>query len=581
MAAAFLTGVFFRFVNLGAAPLSDFESGWALKALEVSSHSGLNSLVTIDPQPAYIFLTSLLFKLLGDTNFSARFWPAVSGSLLLLAPFLLKNRIGKIGAVVMLVGLAIDPGLVAVSRLAGGPMLAVSFTTLSVLALAERRPLTSGILAGAALLSGPAVVPGLIGLGLTAIYAGWKDRRGRSTEAGENRAETNPYRAGMETSLFPPLRTKQVKIFGLALFSTILVLGTCLMQYPQGLAAWAQSLVEYFSGWAGVATTGPLEMAVALPVLEPFTLGFALLAVRRWGFIHARESDKPDDMPGFTALFLVVLYGLLIFHPSRQIAGLVWLLPPLWLLASWELRRSFWAGPLNIVSALQAGLIIILASLVWFAMVSPSQLAASGSFSPLAVRLALLAGIISLGFFASILIALGWSPEVSRLGAVWGITAIAVVSAISAMWGASQTRANQPAQLWSPPPGIGQQDLLIASLEVLSNWNTGRADAIQVVSLVEWPSMRWELRGFENASFVKVLTPGELPAVIITRQEQAEPALAAEYRGQDFIWRTWPTWQSLAPADFLRWLAFGEAQAASDRVILWGRSDQFLGERNN
>src|SRR5512136_48260 len=128
-ALALAVAVGLRFLHLGALPLSDIEADWALQALRITQ--GLKP--AISPNPAYVHLTAVLFYVFGATNFLARFWPALAGCVLVLAPWQLRRRFGRIPALLLAFGLAIDPGLVAISHQAGGPMLAIVFLALTVL----------------------------------------------------------------------------------------------------------------------------------------------------------------------------------------------------------------------------------------------------------------------------------------------------------------------------------------------------------------------------------------------------------------------------------------------------------------
>ena len=161
-ALALAIAVGLRFVQLGALPLSDYESGWALQALRVIQ--GLKP--AIGPNPAYVHLTAILFYIFGPANFLARFWPALAGCTLVLAAWPLRRKIGRIPALILAFGLAIDPGLVAMSHLAGGPMLAITCLVLTALLWMDGRRAAAGFFAGLALLSGPSVWLGLVGLGL-------------------------------------------------------------------------------------------------------------------------------------------------------------------------------------------------------------------------------------------------------------------------------------------------------------------------------------------------------------------------------------------------------------------------------
>ena len=103
---AFALGI--RLLNLGAAPLSDFEADWALQALSVA----LGEQIAIEPQPGYVFLTGLTFSLLGSSNAAARLWSALVGGGLVISPFFFRGLMGRKAALILAFGLALDPGLV-------------------------------------------------------------------------------------------------------------------------------------------------------------------------------------------------------------------------------------------------------------------------------------------------------------------------------------------------------------------------------------------------------------------------------------------------------------------------------------
>src|SRR5450759_618029 len=159
-ALALVFAIGLRFLNLGALPLSDFEANWALQALRVTQ--GLHP--ALGPNPGYVHLTAILFYIFAASNFLARFWPALAGCALVLAAWFLRGRIGRVPAIVLAFGLAIDPGLVAMSHLAGGPMLAITCLVLAGLMWLEDHRSLAGFFAALALLSGPSVWFGMLGL---------------------------------------------------------------------------------------------------------------------------------------------------------------------------------------------------------------------------------------------------------------------------------------------------------------------------------------------------------------------------------------------------------------------------------
>jgi hypothetical protein len=132
-------------------------------------------------------------------------------------------------------------------------------------------------------------------------------------------------------------------------------------------------------------------------------------------------------------------------------------------------------------------------------------------------------------------------------------------------------------ELWDRQPKIAQENLLLETLEDLSQWQTGMRTPIGIVSAVDIPSLRWALHDFQNARFVTDLPPGESTPVIITSGDQNQPDLAANYRGQDFVWTVTPAWSGSLPPDLPAWLVFRKSPEEQGRVILWARVDVFPG----
>src|SRR5262245_3158439 len=124
---AFLLALTVRVVKLGASPLTDLEAKWALQALGVTQ----GTQPVLGSEPAYVLLTSILFFLYGNgTNFLARLIPALTGTALVFVPLLFRSRLKPRPSLMLAFFLALDPGLVALSRQAGSPILALTFLLL-------------------------------------------------------------------------------------------------------------------------------------------------------------------------------------------------------------------------------------------------------------------------------------------------------------------------------------------------------------------------------------------------------------------------------------------------------------------
>lgn len=568
-ALALLLALGLRMYNLGAVPLSDTEAEWALQALQVA-RPGMTGEAAIGPQPAYVFLSAATFALFGASNFAARFWPALAGSLLVLLPVFYRRELGRTIALIMAFGLAIDPGLAAVSRQAGGPMLGLAFGLLALGLWHAGRPLLGGITAGLALLSGPAVIGGALGLGLSWTVFRYARRAfshvppgAQEVEAPEN--QTPP-------PINPDLRT--------ALFSagaTILLAGTLFFLHPQGLAAWFNTLPTYLDGWITPSGLHPLGPVAALIFYQPFALLLALVGLGRW---LVQQSLGIERQPGaliFPLLWLLFSLVLVSLYPGRQISDLVWFLVPLWALAAIELNQYLPVGEASPISLAQAGLVLILAGLFWNTLIATSSVTTITGLTWTGIRAAVLFGILVLGALTTVLVSLGWSWKASRDGLFWGLTVAFTIYSIGALWGATQLRPNQPHELWSQNPGSGHAGLLAKTLEEISRWKMGFPQTMDVVSTVDAPSMRWALRDIPSARFVPTTDADDLPEVIITHQQAETPALTAAYRGQDFVWWVHPGWEGILPPDFVGWLTFRQAPLINEKVILWARTDLFPG----
>jgi hypothetical protein len=562
---AFILGFGLRFWRLGAAPLNDFEAGWALQALQLAG-GGERGLPVFGPQPAYINLTGIFFGLFSASNFLARFWPALSGSALVLAPAFFRRYLGRRAALIFAFGLALDPGLTVASRLAGGPMLAVACGVLALGAWFSNRAILAGIFVGLALLSGPQILTGILAFLLTWLVAQLLGFRWQ------------PFETTSETL---PLLRQALITAGVA----TLVFASMFFYSPQGLAAWVETLPAYLSGWAAPAIVPALRLLAALVVYQPLASILALVAVagalvNLFQPAFANQDaliDNPANRSEFRLLlFLWFLFSLLmaVVYPARQVVDVAWLLVPLWALAAMQLSNYVSAEDVDLISAGQALLVVFLLVLFWLNLAGLAT--AGGGPDVIQARLSILLSVLALIALTAVLVALGWSWDISRRGLTWGASAALGLYLFSVMWGATQIRPNQAEELWSPFPAPGQAGLLLETLQELSEWQTGFKDQVDVNVSVESPALRWLLRDFPYANFINEPRPGELPAILIT-SDQEQPALAAAYRGQDFVWDVYPGWSGALPENVISWLTFRLAPLQENHVILWAREDVFPG----
>ena len=538
-------------------PLSDNEATWALQALQIARPE-TGAALALGPQPAYVFLTGILFGLFNPNNFLARFWPAILGALTILTPYFFRRDLGKKAALLMAFGLALDPGLVAVSRQAGGPMMALGLALLALGAWRMHKPIQTGIFVGLALLSGPAILPGVF----IVLLAWFAARR------------TGQINQGQMIGFENQNEWRQALLFGLAAF---LAVGTLFLRYPQGLSAWANTLTEYLAGLSQGTGISFLKMLVTSLIYQPLAWIFALIGIGRWIFYRLVQKRVVSGL--FIVLALSALFALIVIgvYPARATSDLIWFTIPLWAMAATELNHWLSLRETPVISVVQAGLFVILSGMFWNTLISTHQIAPQAGESLALLQAMVLTGILALGGLTAILIAYGWSWPASRSGMVLGVIAASLIYSTATLWSATQIRPNNPVEFWSPQNTTANTDLLLSTLQDLSIWETGMPEQVELAITVDTPSIRWFLRDFRQASFVANVPATQLPPVMITPLEQETPALSAAYRGQDFPWIISPGWAGALPDDFISWLTFRQAPLQKEMIILWARADLFPG----
>lgn len=137
-----LIGGALRFFGLAAQPLSSMEaaSAWAswlsANGFDASnSAAGLLAATAPATSPLLYALNAILFWLGGGNDVLARFLPALFGTGMVVLAWYLRPQIGRWPALALALLLAIDPWLVAYSRLVDGTILSAFFGLLGVIGL--------------------------------------------------------------------------------------------------------------------------------------------------------------------------------------------------------------------------------------------------------------------------------------------------------------------------------------------------------------------------------------------------------------------------------------------------------------
>src|SRR5258706_78843 len=311
--------------------LNDAEASLALQALHLEQ--GFRP--ALGPHPAYILFTMPLFFLYGGgTNFLARIVPALVGSALVFAPFLFADRLKPRPSLLLAIFIALDPGLTAISRSAGSSILAITFLFVALGFLNQNKPRLAGIFGGLAILGGPAIWPGLIGLAITwAIYQA---------------AQPRIFSADQDDDLQPVAFDPKEILVPLAI--TFFIAGTLFFIVPNGLSAALSSIPAYLGGWIVPSNIHISWLLLALPVYEPFAILLSIIAIIR-GWSNGSRRVIP------LSIWLAVSLLLAIFFPSHPMADLDWTLIPL-LACSWRCHDCGYGWCQRVARPLLSGIMV-------------------------------------------------------------------------------------------------------------------------------------------------------------------------------------------------------------------------------
>ncbi len=171
-----------------------------------------------------------------------------------------------------------------------------------------------------------------------------------------------------------------------------------------------------------------------------------------------------------------------------------------------------------------------------------------------------------------LLVAVGWSIRVARFGAVLGLTAFLGVYSFSALTGAAGLRVIPDAvEMWAPDKGLPQSDLLLTTVDQMSDWSNNNINSQPVtIAGINSPALEWLLHE-HTLNVVNALDTTTSPPIVITT-DKADPALAADYRGQSFVWRQTPLWNQAHFSDLLNWASFHQIPVSNETIIVWVRS---------
>ncbi len=547
----FLAALALRLIQLGQVPLLESEASWAFQAWQLAGKES----IPISSQVGYLAMTEGLFSLFRATDFLARFWPAVTGSLLVWMPFFFKKELNRIPALLLAGGLALDPSLVPVSRLADSPMPSLVFLALAVGTLHAKKIPWMLFFIGMALFSGPGLWIGILILAVFFLFNRWLGL----FQSGKYLKERLDYFSGEPESWLvecaPP-------------FLGLLLIGSFFLSNSQGLSAWTGSLPEFILNWGNPSGLGTGTFLVFLLLNNPLVLLLGGL-----GFIFAWRTN---DLRGKAlSIWFAVSLLVLLIYPHRQAVDLIWLVIPLWVGAATEFVRLSRLAPATWVIWAMTGLVVVLASLNWLTFTG--MIFQVASQTALLLELGLLAASLALLILAAAVVSSEWGWNTSWRGLAGGAAAALLIYMIGSLSLDAYIMEKDPRSIFSGGAGSGQMDLLVDSIADASITMTGRPESIQGAVIDGSDALRWALRDYDGFDHLISTASGIEYPVLITPEEGNFEEIQDNYRGQDFVLLSRPNWGRILPDDWISWIAFRKGPVIPEYLILWVRNDVYSG----
>jgi len=558
----FFAAAWLRMNHLGDSPLSEAEANHALAAASVTPHASPhwhNGEFVVPSNPIYHNLTALLFHLFGAQDAVARFVNALAGVLLVFTPILARKRLGRGNTLVLAIVFCISPILIAISRTAGSPSIAV-LGIVSVLMLIvgaesdddvkKRMPWIAAAL-GFALATGADALYGLLTICIAGLF-GLKNKSG----LGEFVDTCKKYQVKRYVWIALVVWLAAVSGIGFAL---------------GGFAGTAESIGGWISGWYSSGQMPGITSVLMLPIYNPLVLIFGLVGI--YGAVR-----NPDGIGrSVVAWFVAALFVTLIFL-GRKPSDIVWVALPMAILAAKQLGiladriaiRKHWFE----FFMLSCILILIFAIdlMMLQAYSGGSQLGGVLSFCAARFYPFIFIGSFIIAALIVTFVGMGWDLDVALDGTGAAAAIFLLLLTISSIWQLNFTKPSAM-ELWRPQATTASMSTLKTTIEMISEISTGRDDALslQVNDADIHADIAWAMRDLARFSGEQdILTATEL---ILTPEDAHLTTFSGQYIGQSFVLGERWAWSGILPPDFIYWWITREAPISQENWILMARAD--------
>lgn len=562
-----LVAVGLRFYELGDRPMQAGEAAQALAAWR--SAQGLPQGSALGQSSPLLFTTNLfLFALFGANDFLARLMPALGGALLAIWPYSLRRHLGRMGALAASFLLAISPSTLFFSRYLGAEIVvaacALGMTWGLFSYLDQRQPkhlCLAAVALGLALSAGSGSYTFTLIVVTFGLVLALVNRFSASSEHWQRISKAR-FSAAWQVA-----RESNSLLRDAAVLLVLVFVLTCtgFLLHLSGL----QDGIDLFAGWLSAfqpqAGGHPWYYHLQLLlVYEPLILVFGLAAVVY--LLRRRDLFSVFLTYWSAAAFLVYLVAggrgagdvLLVVLPMALLAGAF-----VGRLLDELVAKASWAGE---------GLFVALACpVVGYLALELGGYASRGRQEYL--WLALVAALILVAMLVLYWVSFGPEPALRSGGLV--LLASLVLLTVSINCNLNYRRGSDPHEIIiAAPTSRGLLDL-VETVEMVSSRKGDPKTIAVTVHQGVGPAVAWYLRDFDHVQFVDQLSPSIDTPVVGAPAGQREPALGANYSGQDFVLTSSWRLQGLAGSDLMEWLFYRRVRTPvqTANVILWVKQE--------
>lgn len=615
--ALILLALLLRLAELDVVPMSDSEVPAALGAWHLVFPDAPGD--TVQPNSPILFWgQTLTFSIMGGTEFASRLPTVIASLLLILLPYLFRDRIGRSQAFIWSTLLALSPIAFVAARLSSSVVWSVLFAGV-LLHFLWRYYLSkamsdilwaSGFLAGLLFLSEPGgLILALIML-LAGLIAIWLTVANSPLELDVPGDEVLVNIRNWLGSL-----PWQYIIGMIAL--VVLVISTAFMSYPSGLAMIGELIADAVAGFGQPLsnTTPSFAALTTLLAYDPILIGFAAVAI-----LALLRNSEVTFIHRFVFAWLGVGLVFMVIYRAATPNHALWLLLPLSFFASqiindllvdrsvtvyWnestddDTTTRFWWVKWALAAVLLFLLLMITVHIQEIGRViiqvpqglNPDELLQTlqqpGYVTVLSSGLwVVLTSLIAvIGFFLAASI---WGNTNTLQGVGIGFLVFMVAANLASGWNTAVVGADYPGELWHYRATNSEIYLLRESLFEVSQRDTQGFPLIPITvydnpedSLMDSDGLiAWLLRDFPNTQFVSILPEVKRDQIVILPAQITDPDLGGSYVGQSFtIYNTWTT-GSQSLGDALAWLTQRHIRPETvfiDSILLWLRLDVYDG----